>query len=317
LKTLKDFFENGKILGEVKMVSGEILEKYQRAGDIAAEVREEMKRIVHEDMMIIDVCEKAEDLIRKSGGKPAFPCNVSINEIAAHYSSPPSDRRRIPKDSVVKIDVGVQIDGYIADTATTVCFNPEYQSLVLAAEEALGRAVEIIRPELSTSQFGSEIQKLVKNRGFKPVSNLTGHQVGRYLIHAGKSLPNVSHFSTEKIHSGEVYAIEPFVTLSDAAGRVESGSEAYILRFNRHKSLKSADSKDLLKYVVKNFRTLPFSERWLRAYMHKSWYKQAFSELLSAKCIMSYPVFIEASGKTVAQAEHTVLVDEREAVVLT
>jgi len=299
------------------MVSVEILEKYRRAGETASKVREEMKKSVRENMPIIDVCDKAENLIRKMGGKPAFPCNVSINEVAAHYSSPPGDNGRIPKGSIVKIDLGVHVDGYIGDTAATVCFNSGYESLASTAEEALERAVQIIRPELSMSQFGSEIQRLIKSRGFKPVSNLTGHQVGRYLIHTGKSLPNVSHLSLEKIRSGEVYAIEPFVTLSDAVGKVESGSEAYIFRFVKHKSLKSRDSRNLLNYIVKNFRTLPFSERWLSLYLREDWYGQAFSELLSTKSLMSYPVFIEASRKPIAQAEHTVLVGEKETVVLT
>jgi len=300
-----------------KMVSSEILKKYLRAGNIAAKVRDEMKRIVHEDMLIIDLCETAEETIRRMDGKPAFPCNVSINEVAAHYSSPPGDQRRIPKDSVVKIDIGVHVDGYIADTAATICFNSEYESLVYAAEEALKRAIEIIRPGLSTSQFGSEIQEVIKKRGFKPVSNLTGHQVGRYLVHAGKSLPNVFHLSAEKIRPEEVYAVEPFVTLSDAAGKVESGSDAYIFRFAKQKSLKNSDSKNLLRYIVKNFNTLPFSERWLRSYMRRNWYREAFSELFHVKSLMSYPVFVEASGKPVAQAEHTVLVDEKQVVVLT
>lgn len=299
------------------MVSADILEKYRRAGETAAKVREEMKRFVREDMLIIDVCEKAEGMMRSMGGKPAFPCNVSVNEVTAHYSSPPGDVSRISKGSVVKVDIGVHVDGYIADTAATVCFNPEYESLVVAAEEALERGVGIIRPGLSVSKFGSQIERVIKSRGFKPVSNLTGHQVGRYLVHTGEPLPNVSHFSTEKIRAGEAYAVEPFVTLSEAAGRVESGSEAYIFRFAKRKRLKNTESKNLLRYVVKNFKTLPFSERWLSSYTYENWYKQAFSELLSSKSVMSYPVFVEATGKPVAQAEHTVFVGEREVFVLT
>jgi len=299
------------------MISKEVFEKYQRAGKIVAHVRDEMKRIVHEDMPIADVCERAEDLIVRLGGKPAFPCNVSVNEVAAHYSSPPSDKTRIPEGSVVKIDIGVHLDGYIADTAATVCFNREFEGLVLAAEDALARAVKVIRPDLSISQFGSELEKVIRNKGFKPVSNLTGHQVERYLLHTGKSLPNVHHISLGKIRSGEIYAIEPFVTLSDAAGRVENRPDAYIFRLVKQRPLKMPESRGLLKHIVKNFGTLPFSERWLRTYINKDWYKAAFSELLSTKCLMSYPVFIEASGKPVSQAEHTVLVDEKDVVVLT
>lgn len=299
------------------MVPSQVFEKYRRAGEIAAKVRNEMKEFASEGMLVIEICERAEEMIRKMGGKPAFPCNVSVNEVAAHYSSPPKDTTQIPENSLVKIDVGVHVDGYIADTATTVCFNSEYDDLVSAAERALERAVQIVRPGLSMSKFGSEVERVIRNYGFRPVSNLTGHQVGRYLIHAGKALPNVSHLSTAKIQPGEAYAVEPFVTLANGAGRVDAGDEAHIFRFLKHKSLKNARTKDLLKYIEENFRSLPFSERWLRDFMCREWYVKAFSELLSSKSLTSYPVFVEASRKPVAQAEHTVLVREKNSVVLT
>lgn len=295
----------------------ETFQKYQQAGKIAAEVREEVRRSVHEGMPIIDICEKTESLIRKKGGKPAFPCNVSINEIAAHYTSPPQDRRTIPENSIVKIDIGVHLDGYIGDTAVTVCFNPEYENLVQTAEEALKKAIEILRPGLFISRFGSTIQKTIETHGLKPVSNLTGHKVERYLVHAGKSLPNIFHISTARIDVGEVYAVEPFVTVANAVGKVESGLEANIFRFLKHKSLKDPYAKQLLNYIEENFRTLPFTERWLQGCVPPNRYRAAFSELLLSRSLMSYPIFIEASGKMVAQAEHTVLIGKDRCVVLT
>jgi len=295
----------------------EVFEKYRQAGKIAAEVRKETKKIVREGMRILDLCEKIEALIRKRGGKPAFPCNVSINEVAAHYTSPPQDGRTIPNNSIVKVDIGVHVDGYIADTAVTVCFNPEHENLVQTAEEALEKAVEIIRPGLSMSQFGSAIEKVIKAHGLKPVSNLTGHQIGRYLIHTGKALPNVSNFSTSEINVGEVYATEPFVTVADAAGKVEDAPEAYIFRFLKRKSLRDFYAKQLLGYIEDNFHTLPFTERWLQECVPQNRYRAAFSELLTSKSVMFYPVFVEASGKPVAQAEHTVLVTKDGCIVLT
>jgi len=295
----------------------EIFQKYQRAGEIAAKVREETRRTVREGMLVIDLCEKTESLIREMGGKPAFPCNVSIDEVAAHYTSPPQDRRRIPENSIVKIDLGVHMDGYIADTAVTVCFNPQYESLVQAAEEALKKAIEILRPGLLTSRFGSIIQKTINNRGLKPVSNLTGHKVERYVLHAGKSLPNVFHVSTARVDVGEVYGVEPFVTVANAVGKVESGFEAYIFRFLKHRSLRDPYAKQLINYIGKNFRGLPFTERWLQGQVPLDRYKPAFSELLSSKSLMSYPILTEASGKPVAQAEHTVLIVENGCIVLT
>ncbi|MBS7641102.1 type II methionyl aminopeptidase [Candidatus Bathyarchaeota archaeon] len=297
----------------------DVLEKYIRAGRIAARVREEMRRIVREGMPLIEICEIAEDMIRKLGGSPAFPCNVSVNEVAAHYTSPPKDTRVVPSGSLVKVDIGVHVDGYIADTATTICFNPEYENMVYAAERALEAAIKVIRPSVIISKVSSEIEAVIERYGFKPIYNLSGHEVGHYVIHAGKSIPNVSHLSIERMRPGGVYAIEPFVTLKGAAGRVEDGPEKYIFRLVKMKaSLKSSEAKELLKAIETNFRTLPFAERWLnRIYGQNESYKRAFSELLSSKCLMAYPVFIEASGSPVAQAEHTVYVGEKDIIVLT
>jgi len=299
------------------MLAEEIMDKYHRAGEIAAQVREEMKRTTKEEMLILQICEKAEDMIRSLGAKPAFPCNVSVNEVAAHYTSPVGDESRIPEGSIVKIDVGVHVDGYVADTATTVCFDAEYENMVQAAEKALETAVKMIRPGLSTSELGSEIQRVIEGYGFKPISNLTGHQVGRYTIHAGKSLPNVSHFSLNKIGAGDVYAVEPFVTLKDAAGRVEDSPEAHIYRLVKRKPLKVAEARQLLRHIEAEFRTLPFAGRWLEERWPGGQYMPAFSSLLASRCLVAYPVFVEASRKKVSQAEHTVLVDKEEAVVLT
>lgn len=293
------------------------LEKFRRSGKILRETREEMRGFVREGMPIIKVCEKAENLIRAKGGKPAFPCNVSINEVAAHYTSPPKDSRTIPEKSIVKVDIGAHVDGYVTDTAVTVCFNPEYASLVETAERALETAVDSILPEMSTSKLGSIIEKTIKSRGFKPISNLTGHQVGRYLVHAGTSLPNVSHLFSSKINLGEVYAIEPFVTLPNAVGKVEDGEEVTIFRFLKSRSLKNPHAKQLLKCIEESFRTLPFAERWLQGVVPEEHYREAFRELLKSKALMEYPIFVEASRKIVAQAEHTVLIVRDGCVVLT
>ena len=295
----------------------EALEKFKRAGRILAETKREMKAFVREGMPIIEVCEKAENMIRRKGAKPAFPCNVSVNEIAAHYTSPPNDKRVIPEKSIVKIDLGAHIDGYLADTAITVCFNPEYEALVKTAEEALKKAVETVHSGIYVSKLGAIIEKAITSRGFKPISNLTGHSIGRYQVHAGKSLPNVSHFSFSKLKAGEICAIEPFVTLPNAVGKVKNSPEAYIFRFLKKKKLGNPLAGKLLNYIQREFHTLPFTERWLQKFMVKKGYKAAFREMLSSRSIMSYPVFVEASGKPVAQAEHTLLVLEDGCEVLT
>ena len=295
----------------------EAVEKFKLSGKILREAREEIKRFVQEGMLIIDVCEKAEELVKNKGAKPAFPCNVSINEVAAHYTSPPYDKRTIPESSVVKVDLGAHIDGYVTDTAVTICFNREYGDLVAASESALKAAMDSVEPGVSTSKLGSVIEKAVKTRGFKPISNLTGHEVSRYVLHTGTSIPNVSQFSLAKLKLGGVYAIEPFVTLPDAAARVEDGDESTIYRLMKPRPVKNTYAKQLLKYIEENFRSLPFAERWLLGVVPEPHRKEAFNDVLASKALMCYPIFVEASRKVVAQAEHTVMVTKDGCLVLT
>jgi methionyl aminopeptidase len=295
----------------------EELEKFRLSGRILRETREEMKTYVKENMLVIDVCEKTEGLIRAKGGKPAFPCNVSINEVAAHYTSPPNDTLRIPEGSTVKVDLGAHVDGYVTDTAFTASFNPEGRSMANTAEQALKTVIENIHGDMALGKIGSLVETTIKNRGFKPISNLTGHSVGRYLIHAGTSIPNVAQVSLTKVKTGEVYAIEPFVTLPEAVGRVDDSPQTTIYRLLKAKSVKNESAKNLLKYIESNFRTLPFAERWLTGVVPKEQHRTAFKELLASKAIMSYPVFVEASKKPVAQAEHTVLLKDDGCEVLT
>jgi methionyl aminopeptidase len=293
------------------------LDKFKLSGRILRETREEIKTYVHEGMPIIEVCEKAESLIKEKGAKLAFPCNVSINEIAAHYTSPPEDKKRIPEKSVVKVDIGAHVDGYVTDTAVTICFNPEYESLADTAERALETAVESVQPGMATGKLGATIEKTIKTRGFKPISNLCGHQIGRYIIHTGTSIPNVPQLSFSKLRPGGLYAIEPFVTTANAVGRVENGDEATIFRLVKSRALESPHAKKLLKHIEDNFKTLPFAERWLQEIVPEENYKEAFLQLLKSKVLMKYPIFVEVSRQTVAQAEHTVLVLQDGCTVLT
>ena len=295
----------------------EELEKFHLSGKILRETREEMRGFVKENMPIINVCEKAENLIHQKGGKPAFPVNVSIDEVAAHYTSPPEDKSTIPAGSTVKVDLGVQVDGYVTDTAFTAAFSVEGRSMTNTAEHALKTVIENIHGDMTLGDIGALAETAIKNRGFKPISNLTGHSVGRYLIHAGTSIPSISGFNPHKVKTGEVYAIEPFVTLPDAIARVDDSPQKTIFRFLKAKSLKTDPAKKLAKYIEKNFRTLPFAERWLIGVIPKEQHKLAFKELQTSKSIMSYPVFIEASKKPVAQAEHTLLIKEEGCEVLT
>jgi methionyl aminopeptidase len=119
------------------------------------------------------------------------------------------------------------------------------------------------------------------------------------------------------VKDGEVYAIEPFVTVPEATGRVEDSSETTIFRLVKAKSAKNPYANQLLKHIENNFRTLPFAERWLKGIVPEEKHREAFKELLASRTLMGYPVFVEVSRKPVAQAEHTVLITGDSCEILT
>ncbi len=119
------------------------LECYLQAGKIAAEVRETSRKKYHVGLTLFEICESVEAQIRRLNAEPAFPVNTSLNEVAAHYTAEPNDTTLVKEGDVLKIDIGVHIDGYIADTAVTVCYDPRYEALVSTAEMALSEAVRI------------------------------------------------------------------------------------------------------------------------------------------------------------------------------
>src|SRR5437773_3438 len=120
---------------------------YQLAGKIASEVRERARKKYHVGTTVFRICESIEDDIRALGGMPAFPVNVSLNEIAAHYTAEPNDLLEVKDSDILKIDIGVQVDGYVADTAVTVCYDPKSETLVKVTEIALNEAVKIAKAD--------------------------------------------------------------------------------------------------------------------------------------------------------------------------
>jgi methionyl aminopeptidase len=293
------------------------MKKYKRAGRIASEVRKGARSLVKPGTPILDICEKIEKNIIRKGGQPAFPCNVCVNEVAAHYSSPLQDKRTIPNDAIVKIDIGVHVDGYIADTATTVNLKPEYDGMVFAIEKALKQVINAVQPNVKTTRLGETAKKTIEQYGFKPIWNLTGHQMKRYVLHAGKSIPSVPRFTMSRLKAGEVFAVEPFLTLSSGSGEVHGLDEAYILRYHRSKSTRNPKARDLLDVIEKAYRYLPFSQRWLKDVLQPEELDQAFKDLLSNRSVSAYPVLVEKNKQAVAQAEHTLIITETGCIVTT
>jgi methionyl aminopeptidase len=301
------------------LFDSQALDSFKKSGEIVARLRKEIPGLVKYGKPAIQICGGLEQRIKDYGGKPAFPVNVGINDVAAHYTSPPVDTLTIPSASLVKVDFGVHVDGYATDTSVTVCLDPRLEPLAQAADEALQNAIRAFKPGVRLSEIGRIVQTTITRFGLRPISNLTGHKIERYNLHAGKSVPSVSAMGMNgtKIEEGEVFAIEPFVTFSRAQGAVTNGSSAYIYRFVKPKGAITEDSKKVLAFVQTNFSTLPFASRWLEKAFSRDLAKKAIEDLIRNKCISAYPVLVEATGNPVAQSEHTVIVNHDGCTVLT
>ncbi len=293
----------------------ETLEALMKAGYIASQVREKTRSYVEVGRPIIEICDFVEDNIKKLGGAPAFPCNVDIDRVAAHYTSPLGDPTVITGGTLVKVDIGVHVEGYIADTAVTICLEPRHIAMVEAAEAGLEAAIKMVKAGVAASEIGAAIERAIKSRGFAPIRNLTGHRLSRYIVHAGQSIPNIGGTNGHRLQEGEVYAIEPFAVPRDAAGQVIDGAPSNIYRFLKKRKVRGDAAKGLLKLIQARHRSLPFASRWVVGEVPGG--TEAFAELVRGKCVSSYPQLVEKSGAPVAQAEHTVIVESDGCTVTT
>ena len=196
-----------------------IPQEYWKSGKITNEVRSVVRSAVKAGMSYLEVCQLVEKEIVSRGGAAAFPVGIGVNQVTAHYAPQEGDKSVFRESDLIKVDFGVHVDGYVTDTAVSVTFNPDYNLLLEAAERALNAAVATAKSETRTGEIGREIHREAARFGFKTIENLTGHTVDRYAVHAGKSIPNLYMPGMQSLKKGDVFAIEPFVTLGSEIGR--------------------------------------------------------------------------------------------------
>lgn len=293
------------------------LDDYVKAGKIASEVRELARKTDWVGKTLYEICESVESEIKKRGGKCAFPVNASLNELAAHYTAEPNDPKMLTDRDLIKIDLGVQINGFIADTAVTISYDPQYEILVSTAEEALKAAMSTVKEGTKSSEIGKTIEKVVKQYNCKPIANLSGHSLEQYTIHAGKSIPNMWSIGSFSLSAKEAYACEPFVTTSNGLGFVREGKIKNIFGLVSRKKVKSEAANRLVEHIWNNYNMLPFALRWITKEWDEKEAREALDEAMKNKVVRAYPILVEANGQRVAQAEHTFIPTENGAIITT
>ena len=290
---------------------------YVQAGKIAGEVRENVRKTDWVGKTVFEICEHVENEIKKRGAKCAFPVNTSINEVAAHYTAEPNDPLAIKDDDLVKIDLGAQINGHIADTAVTVCYNAAFDSMVQTAELSLSNAMSMMKVGVKSSDVGRTIEKTIKQMGFLPIANLSGHSLDQYTIHAGKSVPNIWSIGSFTFNENQAFACEPFVTTGEGLGFVHEGKIKNIFALSSRKKTKDKDADKMLDYIWQNFNLLPFALRWLTSEWEEKEARRLLEILVKKKAVHAYPILVEGNGQRVTQAEHTFIPNETGVTITT
>jgi methionyl aminopeptidase len=291
------------------------LELLREAGRIAAAARAHGAALVRPGASLRDVCAAVEDEIRRRGGGLAFPVQSSRNAIAAHYCPSPEDGTLYAAGDVAKLDLGVHLEGWVVDTAMTVNVGdrPENQPLVDASAEALAAAIAAAGPGVSIRRLSEAIARAVRGRGFRPVRNLCGHGVGRWIVHCPPPVPNLPDDAGDVLAPGMVVAIEPFAT--DGNGHAAERGEAEVFRVDPRRSVEGMGDPEVLA-AVKALQGLPFARRQL-GHLPRPQVEATLHALRQSGLLAGYPPLVESTGRPVSQAEHTVYVGDEGVEVLT
>jgi methionyl aminopeptidase len=232
--------------------------KIIKAGKIAKEVKEYAKSIIKKDMLLLEIAELIETKIKELGGDIAFPVNLSINDIAAHYT--PNNDDKTKAHGLLKIDIGIHVEGWIADTAFSIDLedNEENKKLIEASSKALENATKVIKENTKLNEIGKTIQETIESFGFTPIINLSGHSLEQYDLHAGITIPNINNKQNTPIKQG-LYAIEPFATSGN--GKVYDGRPSGIYRLINNKNVRSPIARETLRLIEKEHDKVPFCSR--------------------------------------------------------
>ena len=294
------------------MLDQEQLARLRKAGRVASQARDIGISMVGEGVRLLDVAQEVESYIRSHGCGLAFPCNLGINEVAAHYTPCMGDKLTFKRGDVVKVDCGAEIDGYVGDTAATVEVGTNrHKALIEASAGAREAVASFIAAGVKLKDIGGTVETVIRSKGFKPIENLCGHEIKPYNLHAGLSVPSYDNGSNSALTAGMMVAVEPFATTG--IGIVDDGPPGNIVRIIRERRLADPKATEFYQYCKGEFKSFPFCARscdFPDAERH-------MRTLVRHGVVTSYSQMIEARKGMVSQHEYTFYIGEGKSEVTT
>src|SRR3989338_1794683 len=280
---------------------------WRKAGLLAKKCLRYAESLIKQGVSLLEVSEKVDQKILDLGGFPAWPSQINANEIAAHYCAEPDDKI-ILQDQLFCVDVGVSVNGAIGDNALSVDLSGKYTDLVKASKEALENATKILHIGTTLGEIGKTIQETIESYGYRPVKNLCGHGIERFMIHAPPSIPNFNNGSKITLKKGQIIAIEPFAT--NGKGMIHEIEKGNLFSVTGKHPVRSQSAREILN-LVKEHNGLVFTTRNLLKHLPAMKVNLGLRELMQAKVITCYLPLVEDAKGLVSQAENTFLIDDK------
>lgn len=287
----------------------EVFDRYIQAGKGASNILRKGSALIKPDASLAEVATRVEEMIIDAGLLIAFPVNISLNEAAAHDTPSLVDERIFVPGDMVKLDLGVHLDGYIADTAMTVDLG-DHGLLVEASVAARDAAIRKIKPGLPIGELGAIVAGEIGSRGFRPVANLTGHGLDKFMLHMGPNVPNIPGTGGTVLTEGMAIAIEPFATTG--TGFVADQKRTEIFNQCLWRPVRMPAARRILSEIEER-KGLPFARRHLKTPKPDL----ALTRLVREGVLHAYPVLADVPGSFVSQSEHTLIVTSDGCVVTT
>jgi len=306
----------------------EMLTDYREAAEIHRQVRQWAQGWIKPGMGLTEIAEGIEDSVRALTGHwgleegdariagMGFPTGLSINHCAAHYTPNAGNKMVLQQGDVIKVDFGVHVNGRIVDSAFTLAFEPQFDSLLEAVKAATNAGVKEAGIDVRVGEIGGVIQEVMESYEVtiggqtfpvKPIRNLNGHTIEHYSIHGSKSVPIVKSNDTTKMEEGDIFAIETFGSTGNGYVRDDLEVSHYAKRNDAPKvGLSLSSAKQLLNVINKNFDTLPFCRRYLDR-LGQQKYLLGLNNLVSHGIVEAYPPLVDKKGSYTAQFEHVSL----------
>jgi methionyl aminopeptidase len=309
------FFSLGKVPLSSPAVDDHALQCFRRAGRIASECREWARQAVRPGVPVRTVLETIEAMIRERGGEPAFPAQSSRNSVAAHYCSPPGDPMCYAEGDCVKVDLGVHVDGFVADTACSIDLSADrrWTPLIKASEDALAAAIATVAADVNVGDVGASIERTILAAGYNPVRNLTGHGIGRWKVHTPPHIPNQAESGSARLRRGMTFAIEPFACTG--RGYISERGKAEVFMLVRPPFKAKGLDRDVLR-ELESWRGLPVARRYFTRHDPQI-VDDTLSKLARQGALMRYPPLVEEEGVMVAQSEHSIYLGDDGVEILT